>query len=470
MYSQEISPGGWDKTSNLISTPYWLDTENRPPARTAFEGYSKVDLVIVGGGFTGLWAAVEAALQNPDQRVVVLEGGRIADGASGRNGGFVSASLTHGFRNGVSRWPHEIDQLELLGRENLAAIGDRIEEFGIDCDWIMSGEIDVAIAPYQAADLVDLHEQMHTHGIPSQLLDLHEVRARVNSPLYMAGLFDPHVAMVNPAELAWGLARRAELLGVEIYENSPVTSLDDQGSHVVVGAAAGVITTPKVLLATNAYPPILRRLRHYVVPVYDYVLMTEPLTLEQRSSINWEGREGIGDSGNQFHYYRLTKDFRILFGGFDAIYHKNNGMSPAFDVDRDCLARLADHFVETFPQLSAVRFTHGWGGAIDTCSRFSAFWGVAHGGKTAYVAGYTGLGVGASRFGALTCLDLLEGRTTERTQLTMVKEKPIPFPPEPLRSLGIDWTTRSLQRADSHEGKRNLWLRTLDKLGLGFDS
>jgi glycine/D-amino acid oxidase-like deaminating enzyme len=470
MYSQEISPGGRDKTRNLISTPYWLDTENRPPPRSAFEGYSEVDLVIVGGGFTGLWAAVEAALQNPDQRVVVLEGGRIADGASGRNGGFVSASLTHGFRNGVSRWPHEIDQLERLGRENLAAIGDRIEEFGIDCDWIMSGEIDVAVAPHQAADLVDLHEQMQAHGIPSQLLDLHEVRARVNSPVYMAGLFDPHVAMVNPAELAWGLARRAELLGVKIYENSPVTSLDDQGRHVVVGASAGVITTPKVLLATNAYPPILRRLRHYVVPVYDYVLMTEPLTLEQRSRINWEGREGIGDSGNQFHYYRLTKDFRILFGGFDAVYHKNNGMSPAFDVDRDCIARLADHFVETFPQLSAIRFTHGWGGAIDTCSRFSAFWGMAHGGKTAYVAGYTGLGVGASRFGALTCLDLLEGHTTERTQLTMVKEKPIPFPPEPLRSLGIDWTTRSLQRADSHEGKRNLWLRTLDKLGLGFDS
>ncbi len=470
MYSQEISPHGWERTRSLISTPYWLDTDNRPLPRSAFEGYSEVDLVIVGGGFTGLWAAVEVALNNPDRRVVVLEGGRIAGGATGRNGGFVSASLTHGFSNGLSRWPHEIDRLVELGRKNLAEIGARIEEFHIDCDWIVSGEIDVATASYQVEDLTRLHEQLNAHGIPSELLDSREVRQRVDSPLFAAGLFDPDVAMVNPAELAWGLARVAEKLGVKIHENSPVNSLTEQGTSVVAGVSGGVIKARKVLLATNAYPPLLRRLRHYLVPVYDYVLMTEPLTANQRQSIKWDGREGIGDSGNQFHYYRTTNTGRILFGGFDAIYHRSNGMKPEFDVDNECLARLADHFVETFPQLSPVRFTHGWGGAIDTCSRFSAFWGTAHHGKTAYVAGYTGLGVGASRFGALTCLDLLEGASTERTELAMVKTKPLPFPPEPLRSLGIEWTTRSLHRADLHEGKRNLWLRTLDKFGLGFDS
>jgi glycine/D-amino acid oxidase-like deaminating enzyme len=225
-----------------------------------------------------------------------------------------------------------------------------------------------------------------------------------------------------------------------------------------------------VVLATNAYPPLLRRLKHLIVPVYDYVLVTEPLSSEQRASVGWRNREGVGDSGNQFHYYRITADGRILFGGYDALYHGKAGVKPEFDTDLDSFARLADHFVQTFPQLADVNFSHGWGGAIDTCSRFSAFWGKAHGGKTVYVAGFTGLGVGASRFAALTSLDLLQGRETPRTKLQMVKTKPLPFPPEPFRSWVIAWTTKSLQRADRENGKRNLWLRLLDSLGLGFDS
>jgi glycine/D-amino acid oxidase-like deaminating enzyme len=131
---------------------------------------------------------------------------------------------------------------------------------------------------------------------------------------------------------------------------------------------------------------------------------------------------------------------------------------------------LAEHFFETFPQLAGVRFSHAWGGAIDTCSRFSAFWGTTHHGRTAYALGYTGLGVGASRFGAQVMLDLLDGQSTERTQLEMVRSKPIPFPPEPLRSMGINWTRLALDQADRNEGRRNWWLRTLDRLGLGFDS
>ena len=120
--------------------------------------------------------------------------------------------------------------------------------------------------------------------------------------------------------------------------------------------------------------------------------------------------------------------------------------------------------------MTGIRFSHAWGGAIDTCSRFRAFWGTAHGGRVGYVAGYTGLGVGASRFGAATMLDLIDGRTTERTELEMVRTKPLPFPPEPIRSWGISLTTHALQKADADGGRRNLWLRTLDRLGLGFDS
>ena len=230
------------------------------------------------------------------------------------------------------------------------------------------------------------------------------------------------------------------------------------------------ITARQVAIATNAFPPLLRKMAKYIVPVYDYVLVTEPLSDEQWESIGWDGRQGLSDAGNQFHYYRPTADGRILWGGYDAIYHRDSGVDPQYEVDFGAFGRLSEHFHQTFPELEGIRFTHGWGGAIDTCSRFAPFWGRAHSGKTAFVAGYTGLGVGSSRFGARVMLDLLSGDKTELTELGMVRSKPLPFPPEPFRSLGINWTTKSLHSADLHEGRRNLWLRTLDRVGLGFDS
>jgi len=472
MFNLDPSEPSFGKVHNLCHTPFWLDSDARPQpfASLELDGHASVDLLIIGGGFTGLWAAVEAALENPDQSIMLIEGDRIAGGATGRNGGFVAASLTHGFSNGLSRWASELSELERLGLENLNEIESRIHQFNIDCDWLRSGELDVAVEDYQLLELAEVHEQMTGCGSASELLGVRELRQRVDSPMYKGALFDPNVAMVDPARLAWGLSRVAFELGVVIHEHTKATDSVDQGTHVEVKTAGATIHAHRVLLATNAYPPLLTRLKHYLVPVYDYVIMTAPLTESERSSIGWSGREGIGDSGNQFHYYRMTQDGRILFGGYDANYHKGNGMGPEFDVDLTSFARLADHFAQIFPQLAEVKFTHGWGGAIDTCTRFSAFWGTAHGGKTAYVAGYTGLGVGASRFGALTCLDLLEGRDTERTRLDMVRTKPLPFPPEPLRSIGIGWTRRSLQKADREQGKRNLWLRTLDSMGLGFDS
>jgi glycine/D-amino acid oxidase-like deaminating enzyme len=207
-----------------------------------------------------------------------------------------------------------------------------------------------------------------------------------------------------------------------------------------------------------------------VVPVYDYVLMTEPLSAAQLASLGWKDRRGAADLGNQFHYFRLTRDNRILWGGYDAVYYNGGRIRDEQDWRPATFAKLATHFFATFPQLEGVSFTHAWGGVIDTCSRFCAFFGTARRGKLAYAAGYTGLGVGATRFGAQVMLDLLEKVDTERTRLALVRSKPVPFPPEPLRSAVIQMTRSSLARADRNEGRRDLWLRLLDRLGLGFDS
>jgi glycine/D-amino acid oxidase-like deaminating enzyme len=171
-----------------------------------------------------------------------------------------------------------------------------------------------------------------------------------------------------------------------------------------------------VALATNAFPPLLKRLSYYVVPVYDYALMTEPLSPAQRDSIGWHGREGVSDASRQFHYTRTTADGRILWGGYDAVYYWNNGFGTHLETSQEMFGRLAEHFFQTFPQLEGLRFSHAWGGAIDTCSRFAPFWGTAHHGRTAYSMGFTGLGVGATRFGAKVMLDLLDDKRTERTR------------------------------------------------------
>jgi glycine/D-amino acid oxidase-like deaminating enzyme len=206
------------------------------------------------------------------------------------------------------------------------------------------------------------------------------------------------------------------------------------------------------------------------VPVYDYVLATEPLTDEQLRSVGWLHRQGIGDSANQFHYYRITADDRIVFGGYDALYHFGRRVDEDYEDRPDVYRKLAAHFFITFPQLDGVRFSHRWAGPIDTNTRFCAHWGLAREGRVAYVNGFTGLGVGAARFAADVCLDLLSGTPTPRTELEMVRDKPLPFPPEPLASVGIQATRWSLDRADHSAGRRNVLLRTLDALGLGFDS
>jgi glycine/D-amino acid oxidase-like deaminating enzyme len=464
------SHNGYTKTESLRHESFWLDNPQRPMAKPPVHQDVEADLVVIGAGFTGLWSALEAAIEHPDWKIVVLEGDRIACGATGRNGGFVSATLTHGFSNGLSRWPDEMPELLRLGSQNLAELGSRINELDIDCDWLVSGEFDVATEDYQLQDLEQIHIEKNERGLASQYFSSERIRNRIHSPIFKGALFDPSVAIVDPARLAWGLAREIERLGVEIFEHSQVNELQDAGNFVRIKVGGHSVSGRLVVLATNAYPPLLKRIKHLIVPVYDYVLVTEPLSSEQRASIGWLNREGVGDSGNQFHYYRITEDGRILFGGYDALYHGKGGVNAEFDTDGESFARLADHFVQTFPQLADVNFTHGWGGAIDTCSRFSAFWGKAHKGKTVYVAGFTGLGVGASRFAALTSLDLLQRRETQRTKLQMVKTKPLPFPPGPFRSWAITWTTKSLQKADRENGKRNWWLRLLDSLGLGFDS
>lgn len=428
--------------------------------------------MIVGAGFTGLWTALHLTERDPTLDIVVLESAVVGYGASGRNGGFVDSSLTHGVHNGISHFPDEIDELTRLGTENLAELVAFVREHDIDAHLEQTGEMAVAVAPWQLAELeeaVEVHERIGERVV---LLDADQTRAELDSPTYLGGLYRPDGAvMVDPGGLARGLARVAIERGVTIHEGSPVDALTEHGTGVLATTPGGRVAADRAVIATNAYSHrLLPRLGSWFVPVYDQVLLTAPLSAEQRARIGWQRRMGVGDSGNQFHYYRLTPDDRILWGGYDAIYRYGSKVGPRYDHHRPTYDTLARHFRATFPQLDDVPFERHWGGPIATTTRFCVTFGEQLGGRAVWALGYTGLGVGATRFAGKVLTEKLTDPGSPLLELRFTSTKPVPFPPEPLRSIGVAMTRRAIARADERDGRRGLWLSALDRVGIGFDS
>ncbi|MDR1852674.1 MAG: FAD-binding oxidoreductase [Propionibacteriaceae bacterium] len=445
--------------------PFWLEDAQRPVFPDGPNVPTKWDLLVVGGGFTGLWAALLAKEADPELKVALVEGERIAWSASGRNGGFVESSLTHGQENGRVRWPRDFDTLERLGIENLDQIEATVKRLKIDCDFHRTGSLNFATEPHQAEELFALDPEKIA---PAKVLTAAEAQAEVNSPIYKAAWLDTRTnANVNPAKLAFGLAKAAAEAGVEIFENTRVLGLGKDGNRVGVLTNRSTMSVGRVVLATNVYPALLKRYRPFTVPWYDYALMTEPLSKAQLKELGWKNRQGLADLARQFHYYRMTDDNRILFGGYDAVYYPGGRVKARYDNRPATWEKLARHFLITYPYLEDVKFTNMWGGPIDCSTSFVAFFGRGLDGLAAHAAGFTGLGVGASRFAARVLLDLVFGRTTELTELEMVRKLPLPFPPEPLATIGIQTAKWAADKAD-HEGKTNLILETLAKLKLGF--
>ena len=468
-FTDHPRPGAAAALRDVTFSPFWLTTPAAPlPVLT---DDIETDLLVVGGGFTGLWTALLARARDPRRDIVVIDAERVGHAASGRNGGFLHASLTHGFANGLDRWPRELATLLRLGHENLAAIRSTVERLGIDCDWRDSGELEVAFTAHDAQRIRAHPELAAEHGERLEWLDADALRARIDTPIATGGVLEPHgVALVDPAALHRGLVDACLTQGIRLYEHSRLEHITSANYGIAARTPLASIRARGAVLATNAARSPITSVRRRIVPVYDAVLVSEPLTEAQWETVGWRGFEGLKGAGNRFHYARRTRDGRILWGGFDAIYRYGSAMGPQYEHDMPTYARLADHFATAFPQLEGVRFTHAWAGAIDTCTRFTPFWKRAFGGRAVSVAGFTGLGVGASRFGAAVALDLLDDVPSVARSLEMVQTLPLPFPPEPARSAVIGLTQRSLARADREGGRRDAWLRLLDRLHLGFDS
>ena len=429
--------------------------------------------MIIGAGFTGLWTAIALTDTDPTLRVVVLEAETVAFGASGRNGGFCEASLTHGLANGIKHFPDELEFLEPEGIDNLQALITFTREHGIECDLEETGVLSLADQPYQVDEFREWVDEAAEWGESLEFLDREAAQAEVHSPLWQAGLYRApgRDVLLDPAALCRGIARVARERGVEIHEGTRVTRLERVAGGVLVRTEQrATIRAAQVVVATSAYSGWLRRLSPLFVPVYDYVLVSEPLDPDERAAIGWARRQGLSDGNNQFHYFRLTADDRILWGGYDAIHYYGSKVVPELDRRPATFEKLEAQFFRAFPQLEGLRFPYRWGGAIDTTSRFTVTFGQTMGGRVTYALGYTGLGVGASRWAGGVVRDLLLRPDEERLRLRFVRSAPVPFPPEPIRSATVDIVRRELDRADRDAGRRGLILRTLDALGVGFDS
>lgn len=449
--------------------PFWFTTVRDGAPCPSLDADRSCDLGIIGGGFTGLWAALKARERMPDARIVVLEAGRCGQDASGRSGGFCAPSISHGVGNALSRNPNEAAELIRLGRENLDEYARDLERYGMDAGFELSGKLNVAATPWHVEGLQAMARNNERFGIECTMLTGSVLDERLASPAYTAGLFEPNYGLVNPFKTVSELRRVCLEQGIEIHENSAVTGLSRDGKTLRLETEHAHLCAGQAIMATNAAKPLLKRLCLSIIPVYDYSLVTEPLNDAQWASIGWTDRYGIADCGNQFHYLRKTEDNRMLWAGFDAIYHYGSERSKSLLQRPESFELLACQFAETFPQLADVNFDYAWGGIIDTSARTTFFSGLALGGQLAYAMGFTGQGVTASRFAALMMLDLLQGVDTARTRLKMPRRLPVPFPPEPLRSLSVKLAQKGLAQEDA-TGRRPLFLRTLDAFGIGFDS
>ncbi len=460
---------------DAISCPLWHDPEVMPRPLASLSSDETCELLIVGGGFTGLWAAMQVLERKPDTDIILIEQTFIGDGASGRCGGFLSTTLAHGETNTDYRFPDEAERLEQLGVQNMKELLATLDRYNIDARYEKTGEMQLALNPEAASELQADYREALGEGEDVVWFNQQAVREQINSPLVVAGLWERggQDGVIDPARLCWGLKKvLVEQLGVRIFEDTRLLDVEPDGDHAMRSTCeGGVIHSDKVLMATNAFTSSIGKIRRSVIPVWDYQIATEPLTDEQLGRIAWgkKSRHALADAVNMFHYFRLTKDNRITWGGGGAVrYYFNNGIDKKLMNAPACYEQLAREFFEMFPQLDDVKFTHQWGGIIATSTRFCMVPGVAHDGRLAWSVGYTGHGVGASRFGARIGIELLGYQPTDIINMQFVRGKTLPWAPEPFRWLGVRLTQRALIKADRNHGKRGLWLSFLDKLGLGF--
>ena len=452
--------------SHTTFDTYWLDSLASVDDEPALDQKISCDLLIVGGGFCGLWAAIQAKEKDQARDIVLIESRSIANGASGRPAAIMSTSVMHGIHNTERMFPHEVEKLEDLGRENMDGFRATIEKYQIDCDIEWGGEMTVSIGDQGLDAIEDEYQLYRKYGHDAHRLNMDQVQAEVRSPIFHGAVWSKsRSGTVHPGKLVRGLKRVALGLGIKIYENTAHLFNKLDSEKVWVTTPGGAIEANRVLLATNAWAAGHNKIKTRVAAIRDRIVVTEPLTNAQMQKVGWGSRQGIYDTRTQLNYMRLTADNRILFGGRLGYFFANN-TDPAQDKEATPYIRLVQSFYRTFPQLKdEISFSHAWSGPIGLTTRMAVHYQRYHEGKMVYAGGYSGFGVTASRFGARIGLAILDKEDIPETRMTFANTVPNYIPPEPFRWIGAKITMYALDTVDEKGGWRKPWVWLVQKMG-----
>jgi len=441
--------GGWALTSGLerfgidrarppqlyeyFLDNFWFEAADlqHQAINSPLRGTHKADIVIIGGGFTGLSSAYHLSRAFPNKKIVLLEGACCGYGASGRNGGFCDA--------GFSGLLHYVDAVgPQLGRKafdaslfGITQIERMVTEHGVQCDFEKNGMFEAAFDEEQARQLEHHQARYRSMGLDATLVQGRELEAEVRSPRYVAGLEFPYGAIVNPAKLARGMKSVVERAGVEVRERTVVLRVAPGKIHRIE-TEMGEISAPTLVLGLNGYAPKLGFFRDRVLPLCSYVIATEPLSSAQWDSIGWKHRQGIADMRVLFDYQRPTADGRIVVGGSDAPYFAHDDLSsgnykPAIDA-------VTKSLFTTFPQLEGLRIDHAWGGTMGFTMDFTPSVGVMGDDKNIfYGVAYNGEGVAFSQTAGRIICELMAGEHSDLTELCVVNHQMPYLGPSSLR-------------------------------------
>jgi glycine/D-amino acid oxidase-like deaminating enzyme len=436
------------------ATGWWLEEAGRVEARAPLDGARDADVVVIGGGYTGMWTAWH--LLAAGARVTLLEAGICGHGPSGRNGGFCESmwmgapALREAFGDGPAR------ALLEASSETVGEIGRWCDEHDVDAWFDQSGYLCVSTAP--AFDGVGRRaaEAAAALGSPHRVVELsaEEVRARCASPVFRAGVLIPDFATVQPARLALGLRRRLVERGALLFERSRVRSLRGQAGGVVAETEKGSVRASSAVLAVGPAARRLPALRSRLTVTSSHIVLTEPVP-DVIAELGWTGGECITDGRTLIHYFRTTRDGRIVFGWGGGRLAYGSRVNGRVELDAEVVAEVGRHALRIFPGLAGRRITHAWGGPIDVSPSHIPQLGSLPGAPVHFAVGYTGNGVGPSHLAGRILASLALDRRDELTRLPIVEAGAEAWvPPEPFAWLGGSLVRTALIRRERLEEQR----------------
>ena len=436
-----------------------LAAEGDPEPAGALASDTDADVTIVGGGYTGMWAAYHVHERNPEARIVLLERDICGGGPSGRNGGFV-----HGWWESLGYLTERFgeDAAHQVAREAdevVDGIGQWCAQHRVDAHFVKAGYLRVNAFPNEPHDWDEAVERLRAVGAGEQLqpVDPAAVQRTCSSPAFREGLLMPSAASVQPALLARGLRRVLLERGVRIFEGTRVDRLEADG-RVRLRTSGGSVTADQAVLAINAWASGWPGLRSRVLAWGSYMVVTEPIP-DRLAELGWTGGEILSDSRFTISYFRTTSDGRIAFGGGVGAVGYGGRMGGTFTDDRRAVARVAANFHHLFPMLRDVRIEDAWGGPIDiTGHRFPEI-ASSHGGRVHFAHGFAGNGAGPSRLAGRILAALATGADDPIARLPIVGRRQPLLPPEPIRYIGARIVREALIRQDDalDAGRRPAW-------------